>query len=85
MAYKRLALPFDGRRARELRERQGLTLKDLESRTEQAGDRISHTLLCRYEKGVYGPNARRLKVIATALNATIDDLLTPSSEVRKSA
>lgn len=77
---RRLSLPFDGEKARTARERQGLRLRDLSDRTEKAGDRIAVSLLCRYENGEYRPNARRLLILANALNCTIDDLLTPASE-----
>ncbi|MEU8199552.1 helix-turn-helix transcriptional regulator [Microbispora amethystogenes] len=80
---RRLSLPFDGAKVRTLRERQGLTLRDLEQRTEQAGDRIHFSILCHYESGRRGPNAPRLKVLADALDCTIDDLLTPPSEAVK--
>jgi transcriptional regulator with XRE-family HTH domain len=83
MALRRLSLPFDGQRARTVREREGLTLDDLAQRTEDLGDRIHKSLLCRYENGEFGPNARRLKLIVTALNCTVDDLLTPTEEVRR--
>lgn len=80
---RRISLPFNGAKARELRERQGLTLRDLEQRTEQAGDRIHFTIICHYEAGRRGPNPPRLKVLANALNCTIDDLLTTDGEVTR--
>ena len=63
-----------------MRERQGLTLKDLAARTETAGDRIDVSALCRYENGCIMPTAPRLRTLASALDCTIDDLLTPTSE-----
>ncbi len=80
---RRISLPFDGAKVRALRERQGLTLRDLEQRTERAGDRIHFSILCHYEAGRRGPNPPRLKVLANALNCTIDDLLTPAGEVTR--
>ncbi|MEV6035959.1 helix-turn-helix transcriptional regulator [Nonomuraea sp. NPDC052116] len=73
---KRLQLPFDGKRAREVRERQGLTLADLEVRCERAGMRITVSTLCRWESGVFLPTAPRLRVLVRALDVDIDALLT---------
>lgn len=61
--------------------RQGLTLRDLTDRCEQAGERISHTVLARWETGEFGPTPRRLLVLARALNITVDDLLTELDQV----
>lgn len=82
MATKRLSLPFDGRRAREQRERKGLTLADLETRCEKAGKRITVSTLSRWETGVFGPTAARLKVLATALDVEVDELLNQGEEPR---
>lgn len=82
MAYKRLPA-FDGERLRRKRWNSGLRMKDLEERTAELGDRIRASLICRYENGEFGPNAPRAKVLADALNCTIDDLLTPPSEAVK--
>lgn len=84
MAYKRLTLPFDGRKARTVRERRGLNLRDVVARTREAGTPIGLATLSRWENGIDTPNgARRLQVLAAALNCNIDDLLTPPSEAVK--
>jgi DNA-binding transcriptional regulator YiaG len=80
MATRRLSLPFDGRRAREQRERKGLTLADLEARCERAGRKITVSTLSRWETGVFGPTAARLMVLAAALDVDVDDLLTPNED-----
>lgn len=80
MATKRLSLPFDGRRARERRERAGLTLADLEARCETVGRKITVSTLSRWETGVFGPTAARLKVLAVALDVEVDELLSTSDE-----
>lgn len=86
MATRRLSLPFDGGRAREHRERRGLTLSDLADRCEAVGMRIDFTTLSRWETGVFGPTARRLTVLARALDVEIDDLLrVPDSVTAESA
>ncbi|GIH26000.1 hypothetical protein Aph01nite_43100 [Acrocarpospora phusangensis] len=77
-----LALNFDGSRARETRERQGLTIANLADRCEQAGQRIHHTTIYRWENGTFWPTAPRLKALAEALGVSIDDLLIPSGETR---
>lgn len=77
---KQLKLPFDGGRARERRERSGLTLADLELRCEKAGLKITVSTLSRWETGVFGPTAARLAVLATALDVEVDALLSESEE-----
>lgn len=82
MAIRRLSLPFDGTRARRERERQGLTLADLTERCERAGLRIDRTTLSRWETGVFGPTAPRLKILAMALDVEVAELLTPTEEIK---
>ncbi|MEU6709901.1 helix-turn-helix transcriptional regulator [Nonomuraea sp. NPDC046802] len=77
---KRLKLPFDGGRAREVRERRGLTLAGLEDRCARAGMRITVSTLWRWESGVFGPTAARLGVLARALDVDVDALLTKPDE-----
>lgn len=77
---KRLKLPFNGKRAREERERKGLTLADLAVRCEGAGMGITVSTLCRWETGVFGPTAPRLRILAKALDVEVDELLTKSDE-----
>lgn len=74
---------FDPVRVRAVREGQELTLKDVSERCAKAGDRIHISILSRYESGAYGPTWSRMKVLARALNCRIDDLLTPTDEVRR--
>lgn len=86
MAIKRLSIPFDGTLARHERERQGLTLEDLAARCEKAGLKIDHSTISRWEAGIFGPTARRLKVLADALNVDVDDLcLTANSQPRRAS
>ncbi|WP_081903294.1 helix-turn-helix domain-containing protein [Microbispora rosea] len=73
-------LSFNRHRAKRERLRQGLTLNELADRCEEAGERIDDTLLCRYEKGLFGPSPRRLPVLARALNISVDDLLTENRQ-----
>lgn len=79
---KRLRLPFDGERAREARERKGLTLADLERRCQNAGMKINVSTLSRWETGVFGPTAPRLRVLAAALDVEVDALLKKAEEVQ---
>lgn len=74
MANRRLSLPFDGQRARHERERQGLTLVTLAKRCGDAGQKVSHTTLSRWEAGDFLPSAPRLLVLAKALKVEVDDL-----------
>jgi hypothetical protein len=80
MAIKRLSLPFNGALARRTRESQGLTLKALADRCEEAGLRIDHTTISRWENGVFGPTAPSLAVLAKALDVGTDDLCTEPDE-----
>jgi transcriptional regulator with XRE-family HTH domain len=61
-------------RIRRARLDQDLTLRDLEKRCEEAGERIDHGTLSRYEQGLFRPKRRRRKILATALNIPFDDL-----------
>ncbi|MBO4275091.1 helix-turn-helix domain-containing protein [Microbispora triticiradicis] len=83
MPSRRLSPRFDGRRLRDLREDQLLSLRDLEKRTAEAGERIHFSILCHYEARRRKPNDLRAKVLAEVLNCNIDDLLTPPSEAVK--
>lgn len=74
---------FDGERARETRNKQGISLRDLEDRTSKLGERIPFTILCRYEKGEYGPSEQRLRILAAALNTTPNNLLMTDDENRQ--
>lgn len=80
MATKRLSLPFNGATARRTRESQGLTLKALSDRCEQAGQRIDHTTISRWENGVHGPTAPSLTVLSKALNVPVEDLCDADSK-----
>ena len=55
---------------REIREKKGLTLQQVEALTGISGNTIS-----RYERGVISPTAETLSKIANALEVTIDELL----------
>lgn len=61
-------------RLRLARINQELTLRDLEKRCEEAGERINYVTLSRYEKGEFRPKSRRRRILATALNISFDDL-----------
>ncbi|WP_405149528.1 helix-turn-helix domain-containing protein [Sphaerisporangium sp. NBC_01403] len=61
-------------RLRRARLAQDLTLRDLMKRCEQAGERINHVTLSRYEKGEFRPKRRRRRILAVALNIPFDDL-----------
>lgn len=83
MAIKRLSLPFSGALARRARESQGLTLRDVADRCEQADQRIDHTTISRWENGVFGPTAPSLLVLSKALNVEIDELCEDEPEGRQ--
>lgn len=54
---------------RQIRERRGLTLQQIEDLTGIAGNTIS-----RYERGVISPNSDTAQKIAQALGVTVDEL-----------
>ncbi|WP_326646574.1 helix-turn-helix domain-containing protein [Streptosporangium sp. NBC_01755] len=80
-ATRSLSLPFNGLRARHFRERQGLTLTQLAKRCEEAGLRINHSTLSRYEADHFGPTVTRFRVLATALGVEPEDLCGPLPDV----
>jgi transcriptional regulator with XRE-family HTH domain len=82
MAIKRLSLPFSGVLARRARENQGLTLRDVADRCEQADQRIDHTTISRWENGVFGPTAPSLSILARALDVEISELCEDDAEGR---
>lgn len=61
-------------RLRRARLAQDLSLRDLVKRCEEAGERINHGSISRYEKGEYRPKRRRLRVLAAALDIPFDDI-----------
>ena len=65
---------FSGARLKRLRLRKGWTLRDLERETK-----IGFAVLARYERGDQAPQPRKLPVLAEALGAEVDDLLTGES------
>ena len=60
---------------REIRERRGLTLQQMEDITGIALNTIS-----RYERGVISPNAETALKIAQSLGVTVDELLNGSTK-----
>jgi transcriptional regulator with XRE-family HTH domain len=62
---------FSGAKLKRLRLRHGWSLRDLSARTQ-----IDFTVLARYERGDQSPQPRKLPVLAKALGAEVDDLLT---------
>lgn len=58
---------------RELREGQGLSLRDLAAKCS-----VSASLLSQVERGVTTPSIQTLRAIAEALDASIFDLLSPA-------
>jgi transcriptional regulator with XRE-family HTH domain len=60
-----------GRRLRQLREQEGLTLRDLAQRLGFP----HHTILLKYERGETVPSAARLVSLARALNSSPAALL----------
>lgn len=84
MARTSLSLPFDGQRLREARERAGLSQGELAKlATEKSRTSVSRFQVGRAECGVYKPQPRTLEAFVTALNISVDDLLTPLDEARQ--
>ena len=67
-----------GRRLRQLREQEGLTLRDLALRLGFP----HHTILLKYERGETAPSAARLVSLARALNSSPAALLARDEQAR---
>lgn len=80
-----LALPFDGSKLREIRERAGLTRRDVASLCKVNGQTVSVNHLWRLETGKYRTSAPLLKALAAALSVEIDALLTPAAPSNSAA
>lgn len=61
---------MNGKKLRELREQQGITLKKL---GEEVG--VSHVMIQRIEMGTKDPSIVLLKAIAAALGVTAGELI----------
>ncbi|MCE7008763.1 helix-turn-helix domain-containing protein [Kibdelosporangium philippinense] len=71
-----LSLPFSGAKAREKRQRLGLSLDKVAARCAELGHSVHFTNIGRIERGEHMPSAALLLVLAEALKCTsIDDLL----------
>lgn len=64
---------FSGVRLKRLRLCKGWSLRELSAATG-----IDFTTLSRYERGSYAPQRRKLPILAAALGAEVNDLLTPA-------
>lgn len=75
-----LRLPFDGGKLREIRERAGLTTRDLAARCKGNGHAVSQNHIWRLETGRSTTTPPVLKVLADTLGVEIDALLTPRND-----
>ncbi|MGI5155760.1 helix-turn-helix transcriptional regulator [Microbispora sp. CA-102843] len=78
-----LDLPFDGRRLRAVRRRKRLTQEELAQLCSKTGTPVSRFQVVRAESGKYMPHPDVLDAIVEALDVPVEDLLTPSEEVRQ--
>jgi transcriptional regulator with XRE-family HTH domain len=79
----RLSLPFDGQKLRTARERAGLNQDGLARLCTEKGTPVSRFQVVRAETGKNMPQPVVLAAFAGALDISIDDLLTGSSEIRQ--
>lgn len=75
-----LGLQFDGGKLRDIRERAGLSTRDLADLCTANGYSVSQNHIWRLETGRSGTTAPLLKALAEALNVQIDDLLTQGDD-----
>jgi transcriptional regulator with XRE-family HTH domain len=79
----RLDLPFSGKRLRRIRVNARLTQEELAQLCTSKGTPVSRFQIARAESDKYKPSPDTLDALTTALDCSVDDLLTPGEGVRQ--